>query len=441
MAWRLVLGGLALALGVSPDRNALADDVFEKPVRLKAHGKVIDTGPVWGHSSPCIEDVDGDGLKDLVLGDFSGKFRVYKNVGRPDKPVYEDAGNLQAGGEDASVRIYCCVGAQPRFLDLDGDGLRDFLSSSYDPGHCYFFRGLPDHRFAACEELLDKAGVPVRSAPKQKQHYQSFGGFYTPVDWDADGDFDILIGCFDGHLKLRINEGNAKEPTFAAENKDVRAGDEPLKVEAHCCPDVADWDGDGLWDVLAGSDDGSVTWFRNAGTEESPRFEKGVTLVEKHAGSGYYLLRWSEDEIVPGIRSQIEVVDHDGDGKLDLLLGDFCTAYEVRTDLTEEEKAQVEKLEAEIQVVEKPLAEKMEALRKEFAERYPGDAIFTEEADEEWKKAYLALKDSPEARRMKEEEARLSRQMRRFLAETHGEGDRVFDLAVSHGYVWLFLRK
>jgi hypothetical protein len=39
-----------------------------------------------------------------------------------------------------------------------------------------------------------QSSVPVRSAPVQPQDYQSFGSFYTPVDWDDDGDFDLLIG-------------------------------------------------------------------------------------------------------------------------------------------------------------------------------------------------------------------------------------------------------
>ena len=143
----------ALALIVGP--TAVAQDIksassttpFESPIRLKASNKFIDTGSAWGHSSPCIADVDGDGLDDLILGDFGGKFHIYRNTGTNKLPTYVQAGPMQAGGVTADVRIYCCIGSQARLCDLDGDGIRDMLANSYDPGHCYLFRGLPDHKF------------------------------------------------------------------------------------------------------------------------------------------------------------------------------------------------------------------------------------------------------------------------------------------------------
>ncbi|QDT92235.1 FG-GAP repeat domain-containing protein [Gimesia algae] len=418
-----------------------ADDLFEKPVRLKAEGTIMDTGAAWGHSSPCIEDLDGDGLKDLMVGDFSGTFQFYKNVGRSDAPSYKDVGKVQAGGKDAKVNIYCCVGGQPRFVDLDDDGIRDFISSSYDPGTCFYFRGLPDHKFAAPVELKDKAGVPVRSSVKQKQDYQSFGSFYTPVDWDADGDFDLLIGCFDGHLKLRLNEGDAKKYAFAEENQTVDAGGKPLEVENHCCPVIADWDQDGLWDILAGSDKGSVTWFRNIGSKTAPQFEEGKTLIPQHAGNGYNQVVWNEDEIVPGIRAQIEVVDYNQDGKLDLILGDFNTSYDFRKDLTKQEKKEVETMLSESEKIGNAYSNQIEALREDFKKRYPGDKLFSEKATKEWSEEYKALKDSPEAKAFEKHDAEFVKQLKPFLASTHRKGNRSFDLAKPHGYVWLYLRK
>src|SRR5688500_15719158 len=77
----------------------------QPPVRIEADGKVIDTGHAWGHSSPCVVDLDGDKLDDLLLGDFSGKFRIYRNVGKPNAPKYEAGELLQAGGVTAEVNI------------------------------------------------------------------------------------------------------------------------------------------------------------------------------------------------------------------------------------------------------------------------------------------------------------------------------------------------
>lgn len=436
---------LALAVGATAiaqdNQSGSSTTPFESPVRLKVKDKFIDTGSAWGHSSPCVADVDGDGLDDLILGDFGGKFNIYRNTGTAKSPIYEEAGPIKAGGVNAEVHIYCCIGSQARFCDLDGDGIRDMLANSYDPGHCYLFRGLPDNKFAAREELRDKSNTPIRSAPIQKQNYQSFGSFFAPVDWDHDGDFDLLIGCFDGTLKLRMNEGSSKKPEFAVDNIVVETHGEPLKVKAHCCPVVADWDDDGLWDIVAGSDDGSVTWFRNTGNKVSPAFSAGQELVTPNSGNGYNLLLWNDEEIVPGIRSQVEVTDYNHDGKLDLLVGDFYTAYDVNEDLSDKQKKEVKRLIAECVAMGKSFGEKMEALRKEFATRYPGDEVFSDEANKQWQKEYLALKESPEAKQMEANEKDFVKNLRPFLKGTRGEGNRSFDLAKSHGHVWLYLRK
>ena len=81
-------------------------DLFHPPARLQAAGGDIDSGPDWGHSGPWVADVDGDGLRDLVVGDFSGLFRFYRNEGTNKEPRYAKAVNLKAGGVEAKVPIY-----------------------------------------------------------------------------------------------------------------------------------------------------------------------------------------------------------------------------------------------------------------------------------------------------------------------------------------------
>ncbi len=98
------------ALGADRPPASTKDDAnissFQKPVRIKAAGAAIDSGPQWGHCGPCLHDVDRDGRRDLLVGDFSGLFRLYRNVGTDAEPKFAAGEPLMAGGSEAKVPIY-----------------------------------------------------------------------------------------------------------------------------------------------------------------------------------------------------------------------------------------------------------------------------------------------------------------------------------------------
>ena len=454
---------LVLCVEDPPERAA----GLAPPVRVESGGEPIDVGPEWGHAAPEVCDLDGDGRADLIVGSFGNHFHRHLAVGDASAgtpPTLVPAGLIQAGGVAAEVNIYCCIGAQARVCDLDGDGKPDLLANSYDPGHAYLFRGSggeldaliagvggllagtgPRARsggltFAAREELLDVAGVPVRWEPDQQQDVESFGSFFTPVDWDADGDPDVLIGGFDGTLRWRENTGTPTAPAFAPTNTDVSlASGEPLKVQAHLCPAVADWDGDGRWDLVCGSDDGSVVWFRNAGADGTPSFEPARTLVPPAADGGYGRMDFGDAPPAPGIRSQPAVADWDGDGDLDLLVGDFSSALPFRTDLTAEERAAAEGFVAASHKAAEPLPALLEQLRADHAARFPGDEWKTDEASEAWSEAYRGYKNSPEMKRFEAAEAKAAAGLRPLLRGTPA-GDSLFRLTEAHGFVWFYER-
>ena len=55
-----------------------------------------------------------------------------------------------------------------------------------------------------------------------------------------------------------------------------RAGGEPVKIpDGHCTPVIADWDGDGRWDILSGTATGAVYWYRNVGKPGTPGVRRG----------------------------------------------------------------------------------------------------------------------------------------------------------------------
>jgi hypothetical protein len=93
---RLVFLALLFCCGCSLSNAA----DFQAPVRVKADGAAVRVESP-GYAAPCWADIDADGKKDLLVGQFAqGKIRVFKNVGAEELA----AGDwLQAEGKVAEV--------------------------------------------------------------------------------------------------------------------------------------------------------------------------------------------------------------------------------------------------------------------------------------------------------------------------------------------------
>ena len=160
-----------------------------------------------------------------------------------------------------------------------------------------------------------------------------------------------------------------------------------------------------------------------------------------HQGIGYSELLRPGQEPCPGIRSQIAVVDYDGDGKLDILLGDFCTYLHVKKDLTAEQRGAFEAARSRQNTVVKSLRDSMDALRerwKVMMKDVPKSERSTPENSAKWQKMYQEMRESPEYKKCNAEYEQTRKEITKYVdAATRG----VDAPAAAHGYVWLFRRK
>lgn len=283
-------------------------------------------------------------------------------------------------------------------MDLDGDGRTDVISGSW-PGEIYFFRRQADGTFAA--------GVPLNGRDGKPVNVGSASAAFA-ADWDGDGKPDLIVGNVLGEVWLIPNESDGKRLVFGTPRR-LEAAGKPIKVAGDAAPVVADWDGDGKPDLIVGAEDGSVVWYRNAGSASEPKLEAARPLVGKSP------IEWGgDDKRGPrdwGLRVKPCVFDWDGDGRPDLLLGDRCGGFHAKPSQTESEKEE-----------ERKANDSLPGLRQKWAD------AFRRYRKAEGAREHDALRT--ELQRLKEEIAAVQD------IQTHYRPGYQ-----AHGFVWLFLRK
>ncbi len=325
--------------GPSPGRDVFAEDTQNR------------SDPLHGANTMTFADIDGDNDQDLFWGDFFEPGLLYiENTGACARPrlrttpvPFPPNDPLQSSGYNA-----------PSFGDLDNDGDMDLLAGvlggAFNPNrtarsNLYMYEQLPDEQFTRrTTRFIDQIDVGSESYPvlvdfdadgdddllvsnkissddgrtASLAYFENVDGtyhtgevpaffpayHYAPAfaDLDADGDNDLLLGTWNDGIAWYRNEGAPDAPRFVLQQRAYIR----LTRGSHTTPALVDIDHDGDFDLFVGETSGAINFYRNAGTASAPAFE---FVSDEYAG------------IDVGRRSVPTFIDADRDGDLDMIVG------------------------------------------------------------------------------------------------------------------------
>ncbi len=311
-------------------RGLSREDVSSKP-KANAEEPPIST---FGLPSPHFADFDGDGDLDLLCGEFLDGFTYFQNVGTRTEPSYAAGKRLLREGQPLTMDLEMIV---PVAFDWDRDGDLDLIVGDEDG------RVALVENYGPCVD-----GVPQFLAPKyfqQEADDVKFGALATTCgfDWDGDGDTDIIAGNTAGYIAFleNLSGPGVERPRWAAPKK-LEAAGETIRIMAgpngsiqgpaeakwgYTTQTVADWDHDGLPDLIVNSIWGKVHWYRNVGTRTEPELAAAQPIEVAWPNGKAPKPEWTwweptGNELATQWRTTPVAVDFNQDGLCDLVMLD-----------------------------------------------------------------------------------------------------------------------
>ncbi len=313
-----------------------------------------------GNPSPLFWDFDGDGDLDVICCSSIDDIIYFENIGGSARSNLTTEGVFlcapgvavkKADGDKTqdleALEVELCL-PRTNLFDWDGDGDQDLIV------------GEEDGRVSLMENtgMLDVNGTPIFEFSKffkAKPDSLKNGVMSTPfsVDWDGDGDEDIISGNTAGFIAYIENVtpagGDLTNPSWAepVRLKDtegnvlrIMAGyngspqGPPEEKWGYTVVTVADWDGDGVRDIMSNDIWGKVRWYKGIEGENFTVDGPRAVEVEWENGAKYPDYSWWKpegNELCTHWRTTALMIDLNEDGLMDLVMSDhdgFMAFYE-----------------------------------------------------------------------------------------------------------------
>jgi hypothetical protein len=284
---------------------------------------------VGGFAYPLAYDLDRDGILDLIVADGDGYVWFFKGLAglkyappvkikSLGKPIHEvgcpDGGEHHLGYVKVAIADWNGDG-HPDLVMWTNNGLAGWQSGQLRDWCLKFFPGTADPMDFGAPTEIRAAGQSIRAGYRCKPEV---------ADLDGDGLLDLVVACGHGtvHDECTVmffknlgpaapaGNGPAGPPRLAAPVPLRTSDGRPLSVNVRTAVRLVDWDGDGKLDLFTGNywPEG-VRYWKNVGTKTRPVFAPSQPLA-------------AVNEIVKSHHEVgVDVVDLDGDGSLDLLVG------------------------------------------------------------------------------------------------------------------------
>ena len=287
-------------------------------------------------------DWNGDGKEDLIIGSESGTSLYLEFTGNFNSttgaPIFKDKGYFSQEAQYIGINVL----SRPTACDFDGDGDVDFIVGD-NCGLLWFYENLTggtNPSWAAPVKLTDETGKVLMIHAGYNGSFQGSAeetwGYTVPsaCDWDGDGDIDVLVNSVTGRVVWFENIGTATNPQltqpkpievewengslypewlwFTPEGKE-------LVTQHRTTPLGIDLNGDGLCDLVSLDHEGYLAFFERYNDNGTLKLKQGKRVF---LGSNGQPLQLNSGTVGQSGRIKFVLTDWDGDGKLDLIVGD-----------------------------------------------------------------------------------------------------------------------